>query len=212
MEPAEAAHELRSVTARCVEAWASVHDNIVLSLSGGLDSAVVLGCLASSAARPEVACLTFFSPTGGDDERAFARIAAERYAASLTERSREATRIFDAALFELPKTPKPGVPFCFNRRHLDIVNSITRARNADAVWTGQGGDHLFFHGGETSLGAADFLAERGVHPALIRAVRDAARVSREPYVSGAENRVESRSLARSVAPFACAGAQAAFRR
>ena len=183
VDPDAAIQELRSATARCVGAWASVHDNIVLSLSGGLDSAVVLGCLVNSTARPDLTCVTFFSQTGGDDERAFARIAAGRVGVRLIEHAREETAVFDATLFDLPKTPKPTVPFVFNRRHLDIINAITRARNADAVWTGQGGDHLFFHGGRTSLGAADFIADRGLHPAVLRAVGDAARVSREPYVS-----------------------------
>jgi asparagine synthase (glutamine-hydrolysing) len=158
----------------------------------------VLGCLSSAVARPDLTCVTFFSQTGGDDERAFARIAAEHYGASLVERPREATSIFDATLFELPKTPKPSVPFFFNRRHLLNINAVARARNADAVWTGQGGDHLFFHGGQTLLGAADFIAARGMHPGLFRAVRDAARVSREPYLSVLKT---AWRLARSRAPW-----------
>ena len=73
----EARRLIGRTTQYSVDAWASVFSNIILRLSGGLDSAVVLGSLKRSPRRPVILCTHQFSDHPHDDERAFARLAAD---------------------------------------------------------------------------------------------------------------------------------------
>lgn len=73
----QAAVALRHAVRTSVHSWASCYESIVLTLSGGLDSSIVLGCLADAPVRPRITCLTEFSPGYNSDERKFARIAVD---------------------------------------------------------------------------------------------------------------------------------------
>ena len=189
---------IRSTTLRCVSAWASVHDNILLSLSGGLDSAIVLGCLNELDECPQITCINIFSATSGDDERRYAGAAALRAGLELVALRRASPQgLFDARSLTAPKLPKPTIPWYFNMRQIELINHVAGERHAESVWTGQGGDHIFYQL-HTSLGAADYLARRGVNFGLIAAIRDSARLSREPYFSVAQT---AWKLRRSKSPF-----------
>ncbi len=58
----------RETMTQSVHAWASCHSNIVLSLSGGLDSPIVLACLMSAPTDPSVTCATLYGDEDGADE------------------------------------------------------------------------------------------------------------------------------------------------
>ena len=58
---------------------------MLLGLSGGFDSAVVLGCLSHSPARPRITCLNQFAAASHEDEREYARAAAVRAGVTLLE-------------------------------------------------------------------------------------------------------------------------------
>src|SRR3984957_19328114 len=53
----QALEELRFTVQQCVTRWASIYKSIIHSLSGGVDSAVVLACLARARRRPDILCL-----------------------------------------------------------------------------------------------------------------------------------------------------------
>jgi asparagine synthase (glutamine-hydrolysing) len=182
-----AIQDLRNTTERCVNAWSTTYDPVLLSLSGGLDSAIVLGCLGTSDRSNTVVCVNFFGENSGEDERQYARAAARRYGVSLIERKRDAdTQVFDSRLLRGPLTAKPTIPPILQKLELDLMNQIATETGASAVWTGQGGDHLFFQT-SVSLGAADYFSMRGVGRGLIGAVVDAARLSRTSYWSVLRN-------------------------
>jgi asparagine synthase (glutamine-hydrolysing) len=192
---------LRSTTEYCIAAWASTYATVVLSLSGGLDSAIVLGCLSRIAKRPHVICANRYSRLPGEDERSYARGAAELGGVELIELPWCSTkRAFDGSLLAFPKTPKPFVPLPFVLLDAGSWNEVTNRYQAQAVWTGQGGDHIFFNV-PTSLGAADYIQTHRwiLSPRrTLTAIVDAARYSREPYIAVWRN---SRKLARSRAPW-----------
>lgn len=178
-----AASQFRKTTQYCVDAWASTYDTILHSLSGGFDSAVVLGCLRNSPVRPSFACLNRYSLNAGEDERIFARLAATKANVELLEHPWFATqRSFDSELLTMPKTPKPTIPAMMGALDIAFRDQIANIRGAEAVWTGQGGDHLFWNV-SSILSAADYVADRGIGLGLISAVTDASRYSREPYWS-----------------------------
>jgi len=172
---------LRETTAGCIDAWASAFDRILLNLSGGLDSSIVLGCLRHSSSSPDIVCLNRFSSHAREDERAYARIAAKRADVQLVEEQFYAQRRpLDERLLSSRRSVKPTIPAIISVLDLELRNRIAKRFNSDAIWTGEGGDHLFIQS-RTSLGAADYLADHGYGPRFLKAVGDSARLSREPY-------------------------------
>lgn len=174
---------LRSTTEWCIAAWASRFSDIVLSLSGGLDSAIVLGCLSRMLNRPNVVCVNRFHEVPGEDEREYARRAASLAGIEILERQWCSThRVMGRELLAaVPRSPKPYIPLPFALLDADSFSDIVDSAHAQAIWTGEGGDHIFFNI-PTALGAADYMQDHGLLSRdIVSAIRDAARFSRKPY-------------------------------
>jgi asparagine synthase (glutamine-hydrolysing) len=200
----DAVAQLREVAQGCIDAWAKTYDPVLHSLSGGFDSAVVLGCLRKSPGHPNITCLNYFTAAAQDDERSYARLAAEHAGVPLLELPMEsAGDRFDARLLSGPTIPKPAVTDLFRSLEIQLVNSIAATTGARTLWTGQGGDHIFLQTADPSS-AGDYLATCGLRPGFIAAVRDAAHLSRQPYwfvlrsafKSGRVSQPRSQTLAR----------------
>jgi asparagine synthase (glutamine-hydrolysing) len=187
----EAAEALRATAQTCVNDWARQYDNVLHSLSGGLDSAVVLGCLMRTPNRPRVTCLNRFTELAGEDERSYARNAAAMAGVALTERHwREGSRLIDERVLSLSPAAKPALPQIAASLDMDSRNQLATAVNAEATWTGQGGDHLFYEIA-TPLMASDFARVRGLRPGLLRAIHEGARISGDSYASVARRALRS---------------------
>jgi len=182
-EPTAAMEELRNTTQACVGTWASVYGNIIHSLSGGIDSSVVLSCLTRKGDGPEITCLNRFTEARNEDERTYARLAAAQAKVPLIERHWEdGMRILDERILGFPTSAKPSMSVVAGCLDIDARNELARRLDAEATWTGQGGDHLFFSD-SSPLGASDFARQRGMRPGIIQAVTDSAKVSGESYWS-----------------------------
>jgi len=174
---------MRDIAQHCIDAWASIHEVIVHRLSGGLDSSIVLGCLGKSAHRPRITCFNEFSEDAADDERRYARSAAQLAGVALVENSRRLTILLsDASVVAVQRIQKPMISALGRVFEIQAVNRLAQDMHAEAVWDGQGGDHIFYQM-KVSLGAADFVSRHGIRPGLFRAVADAARRTQEPYAS-----------------------------
>jgi asparagine synthase (glutamine-hydrolysing) len=177
----DASRQVRTVTQACVDFWASKYDRIVHHLSGGLDSSMVLGCLNRSAFRPHVTCVHLESIGVGESEKAFAQLAADAAGVDLVfqpgfpQQSR-----FDERAFELPRAPKPSVAHLGAGLHSSHRNIIPCRVRAEAIWDGQGGDHLFFES-HSVFGAVDYAFRHGLRGDFSNHGRDAVRLSRQSY-------------------------------
>jgi len=174
----EAARLLRETTTDCVRAWMSCYDDLVLRLSGGVDSAILLGCLFVEPPTANVCCLNYFSPGAESDERVYARLAASKAGCKLVERNRDSA-------FHLSELPAPGrtpVPGSYlGRMGSDRMDAeITRAEGAPVLFTGAGGDQLFQEVRST-WPAADYLQLHGPDLGFPRAVLDSARLGRVSF-------------------------------
>ena len=172
---------LKDVTQRCIQAWASVQHDIIHNLSGGFDSAVVLGCLSRATSGPRISCVNRYYRDAKSDERLYARLAAAQANLEIREYPlEESDNHFDEGILAMPRTPMPTVPFVFNMPDMRVRNELASSTNAEAVWTGQGGDHLFFQMG-SALGVADYIHYHGLGLRLPAVVDDAARLSKDSY-------------------------------
>ncbi len=141
----------------------------------------MLGCLRNSPSRPEVTCFNQFTAALHDDERSYARLAAQRVGVTLLElpMNSGADR-FDPRLLTGPRIPKPGVHGLFRLLEIELINQVATQTHARTLWTGQGGDHIFLQTSDSSS-ADDYFSTWGFRWGLVAAVRDAARLSRQPY-------------------------------
>ncbi|MGH8290129.1 MAG: asparagine synthase-related protein [Steroidobacteraceae bacterium] len=172
-DAAAAVAAMRRCVRDVVHAWASCYEHLLLSLSGGLDSSIVLACLKDAPSRPRTTCCHYY-PLGADlDERAFARAAAARADSELIERAR-APSFSLQPLLTIHRSPEPThYPYFLEHSRLDA--QLAAESGAAAVLSGYGGDQLFYQE-RAQWAPGDFLHRRGVRPALLRIALDAAQM------------------------------------
>lgn len=167
-----AAAQLRSTTRTCLDAWASLYPNAVHLLSGGLDSSIVLGALATAAAKITVTCLNFRTRDADSDERRYARLATARAGCDLVELERKPS----VALEQIFHCDPCVGPTSLVMRGLEVqplVVEWAESRQAPVVFAGDGGDIVFFRGWP-QLAVIDYAHSRGLHRPLIKLATGAA--------------------------------------
>lgn len=165
---------LRDTVRGCAQSWASCYERILLRLSGGVDSSILLSCLAQASTPSIVTCLNLHSPGSDSDERRYARLAAERAGCELIERERDAAFRLEAIL-KVARTPTPGNYVGRMSAHIDA--RLAAELGAMALFTGSGGDQLFFEIPRW-WPAADYLRCRGLDRGFVSAAMDAARLGK----------------------------------
>jgi asparagine synthase (glutamine-hydrolysing) len=171
-----AARDLRQAVSSSVHAWASCYDGIVHSLSGGLDSSIVLGCLQNAPNAPRLTCLNwYYVDAANSDERKFARLAAAQAGCRVVERQTDPH-------FSIEGILRVG-PSCVPYDHTLVqgvskaLAQIVRSSGSSAIFTGNGGDQLFYKF-PNQFSCADYLRRHGVTPRLLRVALDTARLRR----------------------------------
>jgi asparagine synthase (glutamine-hydrolysing) len=175
-----AAAEVRSTMQHCVTAWAAAFGRIAISLSGGLDSAVVLGCLRNARRADSLTCINRYGTEAVEDERRFARAAALAAGVSISEFPFfNASPSIDDTAYRRAVIPKPTIAWAFGNLDIEGYNQIARQCGADTIWTGQGGDHLFMQV-RSAWGARDYIELNGLKRGLLPVIRDSQRLSKQP--------------------------------
>lgn len=141
----------------CTRALAQGRSRIVAEASGGLDSAIVAASLKAAAA-PVVALTNHFWAEPEGDERVYAQAVAETMDLSLTTTAREDLHYDFDKLIRCAGGPRPP----FNAQDPDYDLSVAQAleaQGADALFTGHGGDAVFYQMPDVAL-ARDILFGR----------------------------------------------------
>ncbi len=165
---------LRETVRNCTRSWAACYETILFRLSGGVDSSILLSCLAPGATPGDVLCVNYHSPGSNSDERQYARLAAARAGRDLIEHERNRD-------FRIERVSSAArMPFPIN--YIGWMNAATDARLASAhaaaaLFTGAGGDPLFFEF-RRWWPAADYLQLKGFDRGFAAAALDAARLGR----------------------------------
>lgn len=177
-EDAEAAvAEAERTVKGCAQAWGSCHDSVLVSLSGGLDSSIVLACLARYLPRTRVTAYNHVFESGsGGDERKFARLAAQGLPCELRERPIDMQTFRLEKILTVARSAKPHF-FLADFIHGDFEHGLARATSATAVFSGGGGDHVFLQSCAPDA-VGDFIYTHGLRPRLWSVAREAARVAR----------------------------------
>ena len=167
---AEAAERLSRIVQHCVRAWASTHNRLLLSVSGGLDSSIVAACLAN--AGSDTVCLTMFTDDPSGDERPFARALCDRLGLPLIERPYR-LRDIDIAEPLATNQPRPRDRTQANA-YERVHNAVASEIGAGAFMTGNGGDHVFGYS-QSAAPVADRYLSEGLGQGMFAALLDVCR-------------------------------------
>ncbi len=171
----EAAAELHEATHACVRAWRARYEGVLLSLSGGLDSSIVLNCLAHAPGRRMVTCLNYFTTGRDEDERPYARIAARHAGVPMLQRELGTEGLQLERILQVRRSAKPAYYIApLQRQRLE--SQLAHEVGANAIFSGGGGDAVFYQG-RPDLAIGDFVRRRGPLPAVWGVAMDAARIS-----------------------------------
>jgi asparagine synthase (glutamine-hydrolysing) len=144
----EAAQVIRNTTEYCVSAHSSLHNHILVTLSGGLDSSIVLSSLSRSPHRPSITAINYYS-RGTGDERRFARSMARAVNCELVERARN-RKLDLRRVDDCNRTARPVLNF--SAPDTEARNAkFARELNASVIFNGELGDNVF--GSRPSPGA-----------------------------------------------------------
>lgn len=170
----EAVQAIKATTQACTSAWASCYENVILKLSGGLDSSIVLHCLVHSSVPPEIQCLNLVTPGEEGDERVFARLVAGAKGAQLHEMCPDIRKMSIDCDAQIERTALPAslLPNLF---YAGVKSHFAATHGASAYFDGNLGDELFLQGFREHS-AADYIWDHGVSSQLFRIAYDEARV------------------------------------
>jgi asparagine synthase (glutamine-hydrolysing) len=136
----EATRTVRDTAEYCVNALASPYSHILVTLSGGLDSSIVLSSLSRSPHRPCITAINYNS-RGTGDERRFARSMARTVNCKLVERSRN-QELNLRRIDECNRTVRPVLNFSAPDTEARNI-ALARELNASAIFNGELGDNVF---------------------------------------------------------------------
>jgi asparagine synthase (glutamine-hydrolysing) len=170
-----ATRAIRDAVQYSVSASSSAHDAILVKLSGGLDSSIVLSALSKAPHAPALTAITYYS-RGCGDERRFARSMAESIGCRLIERPRNDT--LDLHRFQdCNWTARPVLNFSApdtESRNIALAQEL----GASAIFDGEFGDNVF--GSHVGVGAlVECFRKHSLSPLLLAAVADYAILSRQ---------------------------------
>ena len=170
-------NRMRQSVMTSIRGWTSVHRRFTIELSGGLDSAIVLGCAARLGALDRVFAIDLATTYPGGDERELARAAADLWGIQLTEKVFAPTQLDYGPILTGPQPLEPNL-YGLDPLLEGAVAETAKLHNCDAILTGQGGDAVFFQL-PTARVALDYLLHRGSRGLFSGPVFDAARRTRK---------------------------------
>jgi asparagine synthase (glutamine-hydrolysing) len=174
-DAALAAMTLHQTAKVCIQSWGAQHRRLIHMLSGGLDSSIVLGCMAAAPDRPQITCINDYSDGSNSDERHFARMAARFAQCELIEHERDAEiRLED--MLQINRTAIPYVYFMM-LSSLRPATAIAHRVGATGIFDGTLGDEIFYRK-PTLPTVADFVRLRGLRTQLAHVALDVARLER----------------------------------
>lgn len=164
---------IESAVDQAVSALSSGREGILVEVSGGLDSSIVAAALARAPSARVAQWLNYRAASGEGDERAFARLLADALSFELVEAEKPPFVLNEDKLMAVSGGLRPGLNGLDCERDVD-VGLRAQAAGADTIFTGQGGDMVFFQA-PSPLVAADLVHLHGLSgltdPALIDTAR-----------------------------------------
>lgn len=176
----EAKTELRNTVKACINGWASCYDSIVHELSGGLDSSIVAMCLQRSYCTPNVVFLNLRTESQDGNEQRFAELVARQCGTELVEGRWSTSDKTLESMLDAGKNATPTMTILLSASAV-LKRQLVDDREAGAIFSGQGGDHLF-HYRKTALVAAEYIHTHGIGRGVAKVLSDTCLLTNSPYL------------------------------
>ncbi len=176
-DPATAASALRNTLRSCTSTLGACHESVLLRLSGGLDSSIVLACLQAAPRRPNLLSYTQYVPDSPFDPRRWARLAAGHSGGEHVEIESTAASVRLSSILEMAPMAEPvSTLMCLVTAAHE--QSLVVRQGASATFTGDGGDCAF---GSFCIGeaATAYLRRHGPRLAVVRLAAESASILRQ---------------------------------
>lgn len=170
----DAVMALRRTCATCVAAWASCYPRVIHLLSGGLDSSIILSCLGAAPSRPTITCLNYFDASSESDERIFARLMASATGSELIECEERASTVRLESILNVSRSAIPW-SYLYFVQHGEFQGELARVKKATAIFTGTGGDQVFYQS-PVVMAAADYVYRYGMRKRFLDVAHGVARM------------------------------------
>jgi asparagine synthase (glutamine-hydrolysing) len=171
---AEAVSVLETGARRCVNSWSSLHDKLIVTLSGGFDSSTVLALVQSAPHAPTVVGLNYFDKAALD-EREFARSMSRKYGCQLVER-RLSDHVDFRKFLSCELTAAPVLHFTAFDSEAACVQ-LAETTQSSAIFGGELGDEIFGRAVGPEV-LVDCMWQNGVGRTLVGAAADYAQFKR----------------------------------
>ncbi|MBP2277813.1 MULTISPECIES: asparagine synthase-related protein [Sphingomonas] len=170
-----AGERLRRAIDQSIGAWSSLYRHPLLSVSGGLDSSIVVDCIARSIRERsgrEVSCITLYTDDPAGDERDYARQVCAALNLPLVEcrYALEAVDLGRALGAHLPRPAGRVEAQPYETAHRAIAAHV----GAYAFFTGNGGDNVFCYS-RSAAALADRALQEGLGAGAVATLRDICR-------------------------------------
>ncbi|WP_447756580.1 asparagine synthase-related protein [Sphingopyxis fribergensis] len=171
----EAATQMREAIVDAVGALSGGYRHVLTSV-GGLDSSIILSCLAATNDVASVSAINLVTPTPKGDESRYGRAAAAHAGVRYIERMMDPRRVDLRRMAQVDPQPNPMMMFDCTAPAGEMYE-LSEDIGADALFYGVGGDNIFFQI-PYILSALDYAAEGKGRSSLRRVVMEAARYGR----------------------------------
>jgi asparagine synthase (glutamine-hydrolysing) len=167
---------LQRVIQTCVSGWGSLYGRALLGVSGGLDSSIVAACLREGG--NDFSCVTLATDDPLGDERSHARSLASHVRHPLFEARYSLHHVdLDKSSVSHLATPSGRLDATvFDKTVVAIANEV----GAQAIFTGNGGDNVFYMS-HSARPLADRYFVEGLSPGLLLTLRDICKLTGATY-------------------------------
>lgn len=194
--PNEASAVLRETVMKTIGVLTGSYDRVLHNL-GGLDSSIVLACLAQAPKRPEISCISFFTGSPRGEERYYSRQVAKKYDIELTEVELDYRKVELDKLYSAGKLAKARAVFDGIELTGDIL-ALAEERCAEVLTFGTGGDNVLYQP-PFNFSALDYARQNGlIGSDTLRVAIAASRYGRKSLFSTLRDMLRER-----VAPLPC---------
>lgn len=175
LEPGRASDLLREVVVRATRSLASAQSSPLVSV-GGLDSSIILACLAGGGESQMLRAVNFSTTTPKGDERRYGQAAADFAGVDFIHRPLDPAHVDLAEMMRIVPQVNP-MPMFDCTSPAGGVYDLAMEVGADSLFYGVGGDNIFFQLPHI-LSALDYARTGIGTSALPRVIFDAARYGR----------------------------------
>ena len=127
-----------------LDAQSQEFKNISLSLSGGLDSSILLACLCKTRPTASIYAMHLHSQENDVSEEYYAQAMADAYNVEMEVEQANADENSEYLFSAPPPWPIPSATGDNNKQKIEMYEKYIESNSIDGIFQGQGGDQIFF--------------------------------------------------------------------